>query len=578
MHSFLQRILFIICCFSVSYANAQVLPPVFNCLKSDTLIWTPTPNSCGTFESYDIYTASTFDGPYSLLTSIFDPVDIKYFHPNPTDELRFYYLESNHNCPGQIRLKSDTLNNLPPELSKVINLSIIGNNVEIVWEESTSPETIGYIIYRVIGGNPIPIDTVYNDVTYLDVSASPLTQSESYNIVSLDFCGNTSLFGQPQSTTLLNSEVQKCLQRIDFNWIPTANWQDGIAAQEIWIGVDGASPVLVETVDENTNSYMIENLIQGVEYCVFIRAISNVGGYQVITNTVCIEPTIVQPIVDLYFKNIDVQNNDNVEVEWFWNNNAELKSASLNYTLVGGNSTQEVPLNTMPPLAAINRLEIPNAASDLGQWEFGITTTDECDTIKMTGLGSSIFLSIESNGGLSNNCSWTPLIIPNANVQNYEVIRRTNNRSESVGIVDASTFDFTDNLSIDDVTDGDICYTIRATSILTHPDGTEEKIISNSNQVCNKVSAKIFMPNAFAPRGRNQILKPVISFGSPSEYKMLVFNRYGTQVFESNDILSGWNGKYKERDAPMGIYTYLINMVQQDGTSEQIAGTVMLVR
>jgi len=43
-----------------------------------------------------------------------------------------------------------------------------------------------------------------------------------------------------------------------------------------------------------------------------------------------------------------------------------------------------------------------------------------------------------------------------------------------------------------------------------------------------------------------------------------IFNRFGTQVFLSNDVEKHWNGYYKNSKVPEGIYTYLIEVVGED--------------
>ena len=86
------------------------------------------------------------------------------------------------------------------------------------------------------------------------------------------------------------------------------------------------------------------------------------------------------------------------------------------------------------------------------------------------------------------------------------------------------------------------------------------------------------MPNAFSPRGINRILKPVVSFGTPQEYRMLIYNRYGQLIFESNDIEVGWDGRLDGRVAPQDVYTYAIRIVQQDGSVEKLGGFAMLIQ
>ncbi len=54
-----------------------------------------------------------------------------------------------------------------------------------------------------------------------------------------------------------------------------------------------------------------------------------------------------------------------------------------------------------------------------------------------------------------------------------------------------------------------------------------------------------FLPNVFSPDGNN-INDSYVPFSSLfiSYYKMEIFNKWGEKLFESNDILNGWDGKY----------------------------------
>ena len=56
-----------------------------------------------------------------------------------------------------------------------------------------------------------------------------------------------------------------------------------------------------------------------------------------------------------------------------------------------------------------------------------------------------------------------------------------------------------------------------------------------------------YIPNTFTPDGNalNQTFKPVFTSGfDPYEYELLIFNRWGEIVFESNNSEAGWDGTY----------------------------------
>lgn len=72
-----------------------------------------------------------------------------------------------------------------------------------------------------------------------------------------------------------------------------------------------------------------------------------------------------------------------------------------------------------------------------------------------------------------------------------------------------------------------------------------------------------YVPNAFTPDGDefNQDFSPVFTSGfDPYDYTMIIYNRWGELVFETHDVLLGWNGAYGVggQKCQSGIYTWKI--------------------
>ena len=88
------------------------------------------------------------------------------------------------------------------------------------------------------------------------------------------------------------------------------------------------------------------------------------------------------------------------------------------------------------------------------------------------------------------------------------------------------------------------------------------------------------VPNAFVPYGRNQEFKPLISFSEGLDYKMTIYDRYGSVVFTTTTIAEGWNGQLggQGRDMPQGVYTYYIKVKRTDGLELERKGTLTLIR
>jgi gliding motility-associated-like protein len=73
----------------------------------------------------------------------------------------------------------------------------------------------------------------------------------------------------------------------------------------------------------------------------------------------------------------------------------------------------------------------------------------------------------------------------------------------------------------------------------------------------------LYVPNAFTPDGDkfNEEFLPILT-GSfdPFDYNLLIFNRWGEIVFESNNHTVGWKGTYGGKIVPEGMYIWQIKV------------------
>jgi gliding motility-associated-like protein len=88
----------------------------------------------------------------------------------------------------------------------------------------------------------------------------------------------------------------------------------------------------------------------------------------------------------------------------------------------------------------------------------------------------------------------------------------------------------------------------------------------------------LYIPNCFTPNGDdlNDLFKPV--FSGYIEIDLMIFDRWGEMIFETKDLEGGWNGKKRQVNSEMGVYTYkLIAKDYQNSTIEKV-GHVTLLR
>ena len=95
---------------------------------------------------------------------------------------------------------------------------------------------------------------------------------------------------------------------------------------------------------------------------------------------------------------------------------------------------------------------------------------------------------------------------------------------------------------------------------------------------CND-SIIIGVPNAFSPNGdglNDQF--NILLFGEIQELEIMIFNRWGEKVFESNNLNNWWDGRYKNMDQPVGVYAYVLYIRDINQKVYQKKGNITLLR
>lgn len=92
---------------------------------------------------------------------------------------------------------------------------------------------------------------------------------------------------------------------------------------------------------------------------------------------------------------------------------------------------------------------------------------------------------------------------------------------------------------------------------------------------------KLFPPNAFSPNAASEEDREfrIYSEGVVDDgYQLLIFNRWGEVIFESNSQQNGWDGRMKnENFAPAGVYSWVIVYFDFLGRKHKQQGTVTLL-
>lgn len=573
--------------------SQTILPPDLQCVSNNnvngdiTLCWTnPPANSCGPFQEYTIYASQNGpDGPYNPIavtnqaTTCF--VLNNYLSLSTTWH---FYMEAKYNCPGATVLQSDTVNNLNPITPDIVNVDVTqGGDVIFNWKPSPSPQTHCYIIYYSLpNGNAVPLDTVCGrfNTTYTDVLGDPTTQSLVYTVAAVDSCGRVSAFNtNPHNTIYQTSSVTRCQRQVNVAWNAYNNWPAGVKEYQIWVDRNNSGFVMDGTTASGTLVYAYNNFNDGDTLCIVVRAVS-ADDTTVVSNSnmVCLRASIIQPPSYIYITNATVNSDDQIELTWITDTLAQL----LVYKMMRGtNGSDYLPVDQIPvpvPLRLFEQYIDSGVYPNMNPYYYQVVAVDSCQNQYPTPHVKTIHLTGELYDFYLAHLEWNHFELQHATVTRYNLYRDYGTGNQLIASLPPTVREYSDSLQDFLNERGIFCYRIVAEYQLNLPNGYSAALTSQSNQQCIIHRPIIYVPNAFAPNGINNVFKPTIIYGNPKAYSLIIYNRFGGKVFESNDPTIGWDGTQGGKASPPGGYAYYIEFTADDGIVVRRQGMLVMVK
>ncbi|HEU4718668.1 MAG TPA: PKD domain-containing protein, partial [Bacteroidia bacterium] len=113
--------------------------------------------------------------------------------------------------------------------------------------------------------------------------------------------------------------------------------------------------------------------------------------------------------------------------------------------------------------------------------------------------------------------------------------------------------------------------------VITSAGGCSDTATSNVN--ANEATVQpVAVPTGFSPNSdaHNDVLHVL---GGPfSELDFKIYNEWGNLIFSTQDPNGGWDGTYKGKPQPGGIYVYTVTGKTIDGKDVNLSGNVTLIR
>lgn len=490
---------------------------------------------------------------------------------------------------------SDQTNN---DVIGIDSVTVSGNTAVLTWQPTGEGDVVSYLVMwfdpslnAYVAVDTVPVGTA---MPYVWQGTMANQRSERYVIVSLDSCGNQSseLNAVPHESMYLNVTTNACEGFTRLRWNDYLTF--GGTEYDVLVDItdDQGNPVATGALlsaNGTSVTYTHNTLINGYEYCYYIRAKDSTGLRTSTSNVVCVNSLVVKKSRLLYLASTNVRTNGSIELYSFIDNEADVISFSI-----------ERSTSPLGPFLTVGTVPKPSTApwivkySDYSalpgqnRYYYRLAATDSCgaqDTV--SNFGTNILLEATRNGNLTNTLVWNKYRDYGGIVGRYEVYRQVDDNGQWTLVTDQLTEN--DTVFVDDITgfaegNGKFCYFVvgvEANNPLSFVDENGNAFSSRSNEACVVHEARMFIPSAFNPSSstaENTVWKPVNIFAQEDSYLLEVYNRWGNRVFSTPNIEEGWDGTANGNDAPMGVYSYVLKYRSLNGIPIEERGTFTLYR
>lgn len=550
-------------------------------------------NSWRTIDSvYHPFAGSVYSYFDTISSPFCDTTMIKY---------RMLFLDSLNTCTSVSNVDSGQFyDSYPPSNPSLDTVSIYYDPSGffvcpiIGWQKSPQHDVAGYNIYRLNNGVFNYLATVPSDsTTFVDLSVSSLEgclNPQTYALVAVDSCGNTSYgtyMKAPHTLTLqVMNDIDPCDKKVTLQWNDYDFMPGGLAGYEVYRGINSVMNYsLIQSLPPGTTTYTDRmDFVDGSNYTYFVRAVSTNG---ISSSSSCRQiKTYHGPVLPdtLYIEYATVKNDDYVNLKYHYSPPGTIRKLVL--------ERREMPSGVFTPL---DSLQAPPGGFLPVEWEFNDTSAMVHyssyeyrlmikDTVCVQAIDTSantarsILLLAYIVDDNHNRINWNSYKTWYGSVDHYEVFRNIDGADDPANPIASLP---SDTLYVDDITGisptATICYRVEAVEGAGNPVATG--IRSVSNWACVIREPLFFMPNAFKPNStNNNTFKPVVAFVEPSSFNMQIYNRWGQLIYETNDMLNGWDGTMNNRPAPSAVYVWVVNYRSLLGTPYTRRGFVTLLR
>lgn len=384
----------------------------------------------------------------------------------------------------------------------------------------------------------------------------------TFSITAQDSCGNSSVWDEDYFIRTLNMyspEYNVCNDEVEISWDSIWGWYDlSFEGINIYQREENGEFEIVAQVSSTETSVVLSGFERGVHYDFYIEAFSE-GGIRSATS--CVKSIVGRkPTVTNYtwLRTASVIQGE-VQLSWQVDSIAYIPKYAISRSQDG------IDYNFIDTIAGSS--DTLHYYTDLSSiyyqspQYYRIHPFDSCLNMGVeSNFAKTIHTKVSSYADGEALIEWTPYELMDSLLyyQVYRVIDTLVYSRPLIEIYPDEELSYVDNYKNVVAPSSKVGYFVEAVGYFHDSMPDSDTARSNTNFLI-KLS-QVFVPSGFNPQGGvTSIFKPVYTGIKSQNYSFKILNRWGMMIFESDQPLLGWNGKYNEEYVPPGAYVYVLD-------------------
>lgn len=533
----------------------------------DYQIWTK-----GQFGFFDIHN-------YSSTNSFIDTI-------GKCQEVRYYQIRVQINgCESISNVRGGTYADITqpePIIPKNASIDINTGLINLSWllPSSASADIVKYQIWFINesgGSTAFPEAEVYGyenlNITLDNAFVCDTTLTIA--ITAQDSCGNNSDYSNQQyyirTLNMHNPTYDICNDECIISWDSIIGWNDvELEGIRIFIKKGDGDFEVGAVVDPTETSTKIYGFERDVEYRFYIEAYDQ-GNTRISTS--CVKKIVGRkPTITDYtwLREVSVENGA-VQLKWQVDSIAYIPQFAISRSIDGMDFSI---VDTVPGTGdTIHYFVDQKSTYYQSPQYYTIQPFDSCLNMGVSSnMSVSIYTKVSPNGDGEALIEWTPYSLMDSMLY-YHVYRVIDSNVYPLPVAELSPNEFSFSDYYDNAVSltSRIGYFVEAIGYFHDSMPVPDTARSNTNFLA-KVS-NVYLPTGFKPRGGfSNIYKPIYTGIKTTNYSFKILNRWGMLIFESNQPVLGWNGKYQEEFVIPGAYVYVVDYETLYGKKRRQSG------